>query len=206
MAADIDIDVRKLVFLITGAVGLGVQNLLIILSLFFDWGWYNSASLTGSFLFILDLIGFSILGLGCLLLVIDHPRLINPLLAAVAFFGWVSVSLVWRLTYKIYENGITPITPDLTFMVFFFLGAISLIFAFFFFWRSLSEYQGGLDRFGLIVSMIYTVTNLIVAILLFNSSSDGLGLLGLTKLIVIPLFGIFNYFFVLYVLIGMLKR
>ncbi|MFX0061913.1 MAG: hypothetical protein ACFFC7_06965 [Candidatus Hermodarchaeota archaeon] len=205
MADGIEIDIRKLVFPIIGVVCLGIQNLLIIVSSYYERG-FDSPSLTSSFIFTLDLIGFSILGLGCVLLVIDHPRLINPLLAAVAFFGWVGFSLVWRLTNNIYENGIRSITPDLIFMAFFFLGAISLVFAFFFFWQSLSEYQGGRDRFGLIVSMIYTGTNFIVAILVLNSSPTRLETLGLTKLMLIPLYGIFNYFFVLYILIGMLKR
>jgi hypothetical protein len=47
------------------------------------------------------------------------------------------------------------------------------------------------------------MTNLIAAFWILNTHNAGLEPLGLMKLILIPLFGVCNYFFVLYVLIGM---
>ncbi|MFX1253505.1 MAG: hypothetical protein ACFFCZ_17985 [Promethearchaeota archaeon] len=216
-----DIESWKLGLPILGALILCIQNLLIPV-IFFTQGaiWI--------FVFILDLIGFSILGVGCLLLAIDHSRIINPLVAGVAFFGWVGFSLLWRFLINFYEMGTTfyeeSEVPDLVILFFFFLGAISLVIAFFFYWRSVSEYEGGrqLHLIGLIVSMIYTVVNLIAAIfalLIWLGQSDpetfiaalvtaiilGLAMLAV-KMFLIPILGIINFAIVLLVLILILRR
>ncbi|MFX1535536.1 MAG: hypothetical protein ACFFDI_15020 [Promethearchaeota archaeon] len=223
-----EIEFWKLGIPALGAVILCIQNLLIIMLLFT----MEERLEVWPFIFILDLIGFSILGVGCLLLAIDHSRIINPLLAGVAFFGWVGFSLLWRFMINFYTLT-TPLSiyPEWITMGFFLLGAISLVIAFFFFWRSLSEYEGGrqFNLIGIIISIIYTVTNLIFAILAFlstlghpetNGANGGLeaflaalvtGMLILlsvlfVKMLLIPILGIFNFVMVIFVLILMLKR
>ncbi|MFX0063126.1 MAG: hypothetical protein ACFFC7_13190 [Candidatus Hermodarchaeota archaeon] len=218
-----DIESWKLGLPILGAIILCIQNLLIPAVLF-------TQGAIWSFVFIFDLIGFSILGVGCLLLAIDHSRIINPLVAGVAFFGWVGFSLLWRFLINFYEMGTTlyeetevPV-PDLVILFFFFLGAISLVIAFFFYWRSISEYEGGrqFHLIGLLVSMIYTVANLIAAIFalliwLGQSEPEGiiaaivtLIIMGLAmlavKMFLIPILGIINFVIVLLVLIVILRR
>ncbi|MFX1535535.1 MAG: hypothetical protein ACFFDI_15015 [Promethearchaeota archaeon] len=215
-----DIESWKLGLPILGAIILSIQNLLLLY--FIIRALFQGGSLQDFyFVYNLDLIGFSILGVGCFLLSIRHHRIINPLVAGVAFFSWIGFILLWRLI----NNNMAPYfwadePPDLIIALFFFLGAISLVIAFFFYWRSLSEYEGGrLNLIGLIVSMIYTIANLLIAILvLIASLFTELGMLEPSiafamvffllsiKFLVNPILGLLNFAVVLFALIITLKR
>ncbi|MFX0093162.1 MAG: hypothetical protein ACFFBD_15500 [Candidatus Hodarchaeota archaeon] len=151
-----------LLLLLAGTIVLLIQNSLLILEFSFQYvtlDYLQSPEIT--YLFILDLIGYSLLAMGCFLFAVRSSDVISPVVASICFLGWVFCSIVWRFSVGVFM-GLSFILLNGAF--FFPLGGILFLVAFYYCWRSFE----GWDTYKVLLgsSMLYSISNLVSVFLI----------------------------------------